>query len=338
MLGSSVGGMRLASCLMNASGCGCTTAEQLGELETVGLAGWLGAVVSKSATSQPRVGNPAPRFALDPHADASINSMGVPNLGLPFYCSYAQSRPDSKAPFIISLHPFSKEDLKAMLGCLPAAVRILEINLACPNLLQANHIGGVFGDENALRGVLGVIRDGLRAPTVVGLKLPPFYAPAEIDKVASVLLEFKETIRFICCCNSVANGLVIDHKKEEPMIHPKGGLGGVGGAPLKPVALANVRQFHQRIGQHIDIVGCGGVSTGRDAFEYILCGAKAVQIGTQLLEEGPQCFKRIAIELTVIMRAKKYASIKDFCGKLKAKPPVQSLPHNDPATALPSKL
>ena len=67
---------------------------------------------------------------------------------------------------------------------------------------------------------------------------------------------------------------------------------------------------------NIDVVGCGGVQTGQDAFEHILCGASMVQIGTTLWEEGKTCFERISNELAEIMKVKGYNSINDFKGKL----------------------
>jgi dihydroorotate dehydrogenase (fumarate) len=66
----------------------------------------------------------------------------------------------------------------------------------------------------------------------------------------------------------------------------------------------------------IQIVGTGGVLTGRDAFEHILCGASMVQIGTTLHKEGPVAFERITAELQAIMLEKGYHSIEDFRGKL----------------------
>lgn len=68
----------------------------------------------------------------------------------------------------------------------------------------------------------------------------------------------------------------------------------------------------------IDVVGVGGVRTGRDVFEMILCGASAVQVGTCHWIEGPKCFERIAMELKKnMMQIKGYATIEEFRGKLK---------------------
>ena len=83
--------------------------------------------------------------------------------------------------------------------------------------------------------------------------------------------------------------------------------------------------------EDIDIVGVGGIGNGKDAFEMILCGAKAVQLGTIYWNEGPSCFSRIANELREIMRIKGYTSIEDFRGKLK--PYYELDPHSAAAAS-----
>ena len=97
-------------------------------------------------------------------------------------------------------------------------------------------------------------------------------------------------------------------------------MGGIGGKYIKPIGLSNVRNFYlefQKENLKIDIIGCGGIETGTDVFEYILCGASAVQIGTQFYKEGTNCFSRLKKELVEIMEKKGYQSLEDFQGKLK---------------------
>ena len=74
--------------------------------------------------------------------------------------------------------------------------------------------------------------------------------------------------------------------------------------------------FYQRLKPEIQIIGTGGVLTGRDAFEHILCGASMVQVGTTLQKEGLAAFDRITQELQAIMAEKGYETIDDFRGKL----------------------
>jgi dihydroorotate dehydrogenase (fumarate) len=92
-----------------------------------------------------------------------------------------------------------------------------------------------------------------------------------------------------------------------------GGLGGVG---YKALSLANVYQYYKLLQNKIDIIGCGGIQTGKDVYDYILCGATCVQIGSQLLREGTDVFKRIGEEFINIMKQKNYNSIDQFKGKI----------------------
>jgi dihydroorotate dehydrogenase (fumarate) len=135
------------------------------------------------------------------------------------------------------------------------------------------------------------------------------------EMMAEVLRDFP--IAFAVCINSIGNGMVVDPIAESVVIKPKHGFGGIGGDFVKPTALANVRKFYTLLDKQVAVIGCGGIKTGMDAFEHILCGASAVQIGTHFMQAGTTCFQRIADELTAIMRDKGYSSIEDFKGKLK---------------------
>mmetsp|Transcript_24927 Transcript_24927/g.52788 ORF Transcript_24927/g.52788 Transcript_24927/m.52788 type:complete len:168 (+) Transcript_24927:2-505(+) len=102
-----------------------------------------------------------------------------------------------------------------------------------------------------------------------------------------------------------------------PAVRANGGYAGLSGPAVKYTALANVKAMRELLDPSIDVVGVGGVQSGMDAFEMILCGAKAVQVGTCHWVEGPKCFDRIDGELRDIMKRKGYGSVDDFRGKLK---------------------
>ena len=85
---------------------------------------------------------------------------------------------------------------------------------------------------------------------------------------------------------------------------------------IKPVALANVRAFWKLFDGRMPIIGTGGIVSGTDAFEHILCGASAVQIGTALVDEGVGVFQRLEKELGELLQRKGYASLSDCRGTL----------------------
>ena len=91
----------------------------------------------------------------------------------------------------------------------------------------------------------------------------------------------------------------------------------MGGRLIKPVALANVRAFWKLLGNRIPIIGVGGVETGTDIFEHLLCGASAVQVGTALVEKGIGVFERLEGELVEVLSRKGYNSVAACRGQLK---------------------
>ena len=146
----------------------------------------------------------------------------------------------------------------------------------------------------------------------LGIKLPPYFDIVHFDQAATIFNKYP--LAFINCVNSIGNGLVIDD--ETVVIKPKNGFGGIGGEYVKPTALANVRALKQRLNPSIEIIGTGGILTGRDAYEHLLCGASMLQVGTQLEKEGLGVFERLTKELLAILEAKGYASIAEFKGML----------------------
>jgi dihydroorotate dehydrogenase (fumarate) len=147
------------------------------------------------------------------------------------------------------------------------------------------------------------------------VKLPPYFDPAHHAVMADVIR--RSGADYLNLINSVGNGLIVDPHSATPVIKPKGGFGGLGGPLIKPVALANVRAFWKLLEGKIPIIGTGGVMQGVDAFEHVLCGASAVQVGTALVEEGLAVFERLERELTGELTARGRESLSECRGSLK---------------------
>lgn len=295
--------------LMNASGVWCDSAEKLDEL----AASSSGSFVTKSATPQFREGNPSPRYIEVPLG--SINSMGLPNLGFDYYLQYSleyQNKENSKTTFLSIAGMTLEENLEMLHKIQDSDFKgITELNLSCPNVPGKPQVGYDFeATENILKKVFEFFTKPL------GVKLPPYFDMVHFDEMAKILNQFP--LQYVNCINSVGNGLYIDVDQESVVIKPKDGFGGIGGAYVKPTALANVRAFYTRLKPEIAVIGCGGVENGRDVFEHILCGATMVQIGTQLYKSGTSLFDTILQELQDIMKEKGYEKLEDFRGKLKS--------------------
>ena len=237
--------------------------------------------------------------------------MGLPNNGLDYYLEYLLDLQESEPnrTFILSLVGLSPDETHEILKTVEASdyKGLVELNLSCPNVPGKPQIAYDFETtETILREVFSYFTKPL------GIKLPPYFDMVHFDQAAAIYNQFP--LAFVNCVNSIGNGLYIED--ETVAIKPKNGFGGLGGEYIKPTALANVHAFYQRLKPEIQIIGTGGVLTGRDAFEHILCGASMVQVGTTLQKEGLAAFDRITQELQAIMAEKGYETIDDFRGKL----------------------
>ena len=300
-----IAGVKFPSCFMNASGALCVTEDEL-----MALGGsHSGAIVTKSMTIEARQGNPMPRYQAFP--GGSINSMGLPNLGYKAYAALIPALKQFGKPVIASVAGLCEEDFPTIAQVInQAKPDLIEVNLSCPNIPGKPQIGY---DADTSERIVKRLRKIVTVP--MGVKLPPYFDPAHHKLMGDVLARCG--VDFLTLINSVGNGLVVNPDAETVVIKPKGGFGGLGGAMIKPVALANVRAFWKHFHGTMPIMGTGGVVDGVDAFEHVLCGASAVQIGTVLVEEGVQVFARLEHELTACLEKKGYKTIGDCRGKLK---------------------
>jgi dihydroorotate dehydrogenase (fumarate) len=304
-LSTTIAGVRFSTCFMNAAGALCVTRDELIALGKSRA----GAIVTKSMTLEARQGNPEPRYF--GFSGGSINSMGLPNLG---YQTYAELIPELRTfgkPVIASVAGLCEDDFHAIATRINAAQPdLIEVNLSCPNIPGKPQIGY---DPEASERLLKRVRKVITVP--MGVKLPPYFDPAHHEVMGRVIgrcgVDFLNTI------NSVGNGLVVDPERESVVIKPKGGFGGLGGPIIKPVALANVRAFYKFFEGRIPLIGTGGIVNGTDAFEHLLCGASAVQVGTVLVEQGVGVFGRLEAELAAILMRKGYRSLEGCRGRLK---------------------
>lgn len=297
----------LENCLMNASGVHCMEVSQLEEL----AASMAATYVTKTATMAPRLGNPEPRYRDLPQG--SINSMGLPNHGLPYYLAYLEKAAEKEPQQLIfcSLVGMTTSEIFAELKMVQESSfnGFTELNLSCPNVPGKPQVAYDFALTDK---ILAEAFTFFKKP--LGIKLPPYFDLAHFDEMAEILNRYP--IKYVNCINSIGNGLVMDLATEAAVIKPKGGFGGLGGAMVKATALANVRAFRERLRPDIAVIGTGGVTSGADVFEHLLCGASLVQVGTQLHQEGPAVFQRLLTELAAIMKEKGYQSIAEFQGKL----------------------
>ncbi|KKQ74072.1 MAG: Dihydroorotate dehydrogenase [Candidatus Woesebacteria bacterium GW2011_GWB1_38_5b] len=305
-ISTTIASVKLDSCVFNASGPADVT---LAELEKIARSK-SSAITMKSCTLEAREGNPEPRYA--DLIDGSINSMGLPNLGYKAYVEFSQLlNKKYKKPVVASISGMTLEDnIRIFEAFNDSPVDFIEFNPGSPNTIGKPIVGY---DMQLMDKLLKAVSKACKKP--FGVKLPPYFDVVHFEEVAKVIKKYP--VKFVTCINSIGNGLVIDPKTEKPLIKPKGGMGGIGGKYIKYTALANVRRFYELFNGKIDVIGVGGIYSGVDAFEFILAGASAVQIGTAYLQKGPTIFAKVQNELKNIMKKKNYKKLSDFRGKLK---------------------
>lgn len=305
-ISTKIAGVKLDGCVFNASG---VRDETLLDLENLAKSKSC-SVLMKSCTLTPRKGNPAPRYANLEYG--SINSMGLPNLGYRAYIKFSKILEKKyQKPVIASICGLSLSDNIIIFKAFnESPIDLIEFNPGSPNTIGKPIVGYDFEEMDRL---LDSVSRVCKKP--FGVKLPPYFDLAHFERMANVIKKYP--VKFVTCVNSIGNGLAIDPRTEKVLIKPKGGLGGIAGGYIKYTALANVRMFYQLLGDKIQVIGVGGVYSGIDAFEFILAGASAVQVGTAYLQKGLGIFAKIQNQLKRFMNEKGYQKLADFQGKLK---------------------
>jgi len=305
-LNTKIAGIEFKSCTFNASGPEASTFE---ELEKIGQSD-SAAIMTKSCTLKKRKGNPLPRIFKLPLG--YFNSEGLPNPGYKTYLKFIPKLRRYDKPIIVSVAGFSVEEYKILVKTFQKTeVDLIEVNLSCPNI--KNQAEPIAYNPKKIEEVLKKISYLGGKP--IGLKLPPYPYYSIQQKIADLVKKY--SISFLSCTNTLGNALIIDAVKEKPVLKGTQGFGGLSGQYLKPIALGNVRRFYEILKGKISIIGVGGIRTGQDAFEFLLAGADAVQIGTIFIEEGVSCFRRINRELKSILEERGYSSFSRAKGKLK---------------------
>lgn len=259
-----IGGIEIKNPVMTASG----TFGYASEFEDLVDLNRLGAIVVKGLSLEPSRGNPPPRIIETPCG--MLNAIGLENVGLAAFVK-------DKLPFLrrldtpIFVNVYGKStkeyaELAARLEDIDG-VSGIEVNISCPNVKSGGMAFGAYPESAA--EVVRAIRKQTTKPMMVKLS-PNVTDITEIAK--SVEGEGADSISLI----NTITGMAIDIETRRPKIANI--TGGLSGPAIKPVALRMVWQVAQSV--NIPVVGIGGIMTAKDALEFLIAGAVAVQIGT----------------------------------------------------------
>jgi dihydroorotate dehydrogenase (NAD+) catalytic subunit len=259
-----IGSLRLKNPLIAASGCFGYGVEYA---DVVDLSS-LGAIVSKGLFLEPREGHPAPRIVETP--SGMLNAIGLQGIG-------ARRFVDDKMPelrargatVIVNVCGTTIDEYAEVSRILSDAegVAAIELNISCPNIKE----GGIqFGCSlNGTFDVVSAVRKVTQLPLIP--KLTP-----NVTDVASFARSAEEAGADAVSLVNTFLAMVIDVETRRPKI--SNGMGGLSGPAIRPIAVRMVHECRQ--GVKIPVIGMGGIMNARDALEFIIAGANAVQVGT----------------------------------------------------------
>ena len=228
----------------------------------------LGGIVVKGTTLHPREGNDYPRMAET--AQGMLNCVGLQNKGVDYFCEhiYPLIR-DIDTNMIVNVSGSSPEDYAECAARIDALEHIpaIELNISCPNVKDG---GMAFGVTCAgASSVVKAVRRRYHKTLIV--KLSPNVT--DITEIArAVEAEGADSVSLI----NTLMGMAIDVERRKPLLSIN--TGGLSGPCVKPVALRMVWQVAHAV--KIPVVGLGGITTARDAIEFFMAGATAIEIGT----------------------------------------------------------
>jgi dihydroorotate dehydrogenase (NAD+) catalytic subunit len=298
-LNTEIAGLKLTNPTMLAAGILGLSAATLKEAIKQGA----GAVVTKSIGTQPRPGytNPAV-IQLDDYG--LINAMGLPNPGAK---AFATELRDLKqyglsAPVIASVFGFTDNEFAQVAQILAkAGADAIELNVSCPHVEKT---GSEIGQNPKLvTQVVRKVKNAITVPVIV--KLTPNVA--DISEVAAAAA--KAGADAVVAINTV-RAMSIDIETARPILGNK--IGGLSGRALKPLAVRCVYEIYEAV--NVPVIGCGGVATWRDAVEFMLAGASAIQIGTTIASSGLGVFKSVCKGIEGYMHRNGFRSLKEIVG------------------------
>ena len=292
----SLAGLRLQNPTMLASGI---MGETGGSLLRVAMSG-AGAVVTKSIGSEPRAGYPNPTLVeLD---EGYINAMGLPNPGIEAFAEEMSTAKSCPVPIIGSIFASSPEEFAHLAERMQSyGASAIELNLSCPHAKGYGMEVGV--DPEAVGAIVSKVKSRCKVP--VFSKLTP-----NTHHLLAVGRAVQEAGGDGIVAINTLKGMSISIEARRPILSNMGG--GLSGPAVKPVGVRCVYDLSTAL--DVPVIGVGGIESWRDAIEYIMAGASAVQVGSGIGRQGLSVFKEINEGMALFMSENGFSSIKEMIG------------------------
>jgi dihydroorotate dehydrogenase (NAD+) catalytic subunit len=281
---------------MLASGILNETGKSMLEVAKAGA----GAIVTKSLGIVERAGHPNPCIA---EIDCGLlNAMGLPNPGVKEYVGDIEEAKTGGVPVFGSAFGGSAEEIAEVAVALAAAgVDAVELNLSCPH---AKGYGTEIGSTpDMVRAVCSEVKSVVKIP--VFAKLTP-----NTSSIASLAVAAEEGGADGIVAINTLKGMTICPELKMPVLSNR--VGGLSGPAIRCVGIRCVFEIYKAV--DIPVIGVGGVTTARDALEYFMAGAQAVQIGTAVRSLGTAVFADVCAGLSDFMSENGYRTISDMVG------------------------
>ena len=228
----------------------------------------LGAIIVKGTTLNHREGNPYPRMAETP--SGMLNAVGLQNKGVDYFINNIYPRiKDYQCKIIVNVSGASIDDYVAVCEKLMPLERVdgIEVNISCPNVKQG---GMAFGTTcEGAASVTAAVRKAYSKPMII--KLSP-----NVTDIASIAKAVESEGADAVSLTNTFLGMAIDVEKQAPILSTI--TGGLSGPCIRPIAVRMVWQVAKAV--NIPVIGLGGIMNGRDALEFMLAGANAIEVGT----------------------------------------------------------
>lgn len=297
---TTLGGAWFPAPIFTASGC-ASSGKELSQFFPLRE---IGAVVTKSIMLKARPGRPTPRMAETP--SGMLNSIGLQGPGIDaFLADDVPWLASQGARIVVSIAGETAEEYGILARKLRgvSGISAIEVNISCPNV---ENRGLVFAcDPNTAAEVTKNVRGIIGGELPILAKLTP-----DVTNIAAIASSvINAGADGISMINTVL-GMVINTETMRP--HLGGKTGGLSGPAIRPIAVRAIYQVREAL-PNVSILGMGGVSSGKDAFEMILAGASGVSIGTASFGD-PSATYRIQNELREILITKGFTSVKEAVG------------------------
>ena len=259
-----VAGIRLRNPVMTASG----TFGYGREFDHLMDLNRLGAIVVKGLSLEPSAGNPPPRIVETPCG--MLNAIGLENVGIDTFLKVKLPFLESLGvPVIVNIYGGRMSDYAELAARLDAVetVAAVEINISCPNVKAGGQAFGV--DPEAAHDVVARVR--AKTDKVLIAKLSP-----NVTDITRIARRVEDAGADAISLINTLTGMVVDVDSRRPKLANV--TGGLSGPAIRPVAVRMVWQVAQVTG--LPIIGIGGIMSARDALEFIIAGATAVEVGT----------------------------------------------------------